>query len=390
MKQIKAFVMSLALGLSIPMIGHADSAKGLELYSKKKFEGSYAEFKKTANDPLSQFMLGYLLETNKITNVPKTEAEGWFQKAKQNNVPEADLFLSFHYQAMGGDYSNKAQSYLKEAANHQIPVAEFAYALWLREEIVRKYGSDYEKTGNLSKNAIEDSAVANKYMESSAQHGYVQAQVYLATFLESGILIEQNEAKAKDWFEKAAKNGSIDAKASLGKLAEKNKNYAEAFKWYSDAVNQSDAFLKEPVTFKGKTLFEEQDVPPELSGDSKAYAANQLGSFYAKGKGTIKNSVKAMYWYEYSVKKSFNLQPILSLALFSYTENRLQDSYMWTTIAKSAISQVKASGSQEVPAAMDTMMTQIVDGLDKKIDQKSKQNAIQAANVWINKNGLGK
>jgi len=109
-----------------------------------------------------------------------------------------------------------------------------------------------------------------------ADKGIAPAQYQLGTLYAEGKGVEQNDAIAALWFERAANQGDAAAQYNLGAsyiegLGVK-KDEAEAAKWFRKAADQRMAF-----------------------------AQLNLGMLYASGRGVPQDNVEALKWIELAV-----------------------------------------------------------------------------------------
>ncbi|VYU67695.1 sel1 repeat family protein [Clostridium tertium] len=142
---------------------------------------------------------------------------------------------------------------------------------------------EYLLTGELyylGKNVDKDYNKAKEYFEKAAKEGNEHAESYLGLFYEKGYGGEKNMEKALYWYKKAALKGNIFSQYSLGyiyyegKDVEKNSQYS--FKWYMEAAE---------------------------SGFAPAQYA--LSYLYKNGEGCEKSNFKAYYWLEESADNDF-------------------------------------------------------------------------------------
>ncbi|GAA5802977.1 hypothetical protein HPULCUR_008452 [Helicostylum pulchrum] len=118
----------------------------------------------------------------------------------------------------------------------------------------------------------------------------------------------KNYAKAKIWFEKAAKNGSANGQLFLGSLYQDQENYQEALIWYMMARKNGsrEAIYKlaeyyyhvEKDYIKAKYYCEL--VLERTDGHGQAY--NMMGDIYSTGNQEIKlNNDKAIHYYSKAI-----------------------------------------------------------------------------------------
>ena len=132
----------------------------------------------------------------------------------------------------------------------------------------------------LGKNVEKNYYRAREYFEKAAKEGNEHAESYLGLFYEKGYGGEQDINKALYWYKKAALKGNIFAQYSLGFIyyegEEVEKNLSYAFKWYKEAAEKGFA-------------------PAQ-------YALSYL---YKNGEGCEKNNFKAYYWLEECADNDF-------------------------------------------------------------------------------------
>lgn len=132
----------------------------------------------------------------------------------------------------------------------------------------------------LGKNVDKDYYKAKEYFEKAAKEGNEHAQSYLGLFFEKGYGGEKDINKALYWYKQAALKGNIFSQYSLGFIyyegeeVEQNLNYA--FKWYKEAAEKGFA-------------------PAQ-------YALSYL---YKNGEGCEKDNIKAYYWLEEAADNDF-------------------------------------------------------------------------------------
>lgn len=116
--------------------------------------------------------------------------------------------------------------------------------------------------------AVTDTAVI-KALTEDAEQGDVEAQYNLGAMYAVGDGIEQDDAKAVVWFQKAADQGDASAPYNLGIMYDHGrgveKDDRQAAKWYRKAAEQG-----------------------------VAYAQYNLANMYANGRGVIQDDVKAV------------------------------------------------------------------------------------------------
>jgi len=109
-----------------------------------------------------------------------------------------------------------------------------------------------------------------------AEKGVAAAQYQLGTLYAEGKGVDQNDATAAIWFERAAEHGDAAAQYNLGASYAEGlgvrKDDAEAARWFRRAAEQNMAF-----------------------------AQLNLGMLYASGRGVAQDNVEALKWIELAV-----------------------------------------------------------------------------------------
>jgi TPR repeat protein len=91
----------------------------------------------------------------------------------------------------------------------------------------------------------QDYAKAREWYEKAAAKDNTSAMFDLGWFYDSGEVVEQDYAKAREWYEKAANKGDASAMGNLGGLYYTGhgvaQDYAKAREWFEKAANKGDA-----------------------------------------------------------------------------------------------------------------------------------------------------
>jgi len=218
------------------------------------------------------YLMGYKVKFDPI------KAKKLFSLAAEKGNADAQAYMGIMCQnGLGGPTDIKmAKDFYLAAAKQENDLALFGL------------GSHYTTTGS-SKAEIYQGI---KYLEKVAQKNNatihdinVKAQRLLATIYEGNTLIAKDLAKAKSYYEMAAKQNDADAQCSLGILNSKERNYVEAKKWLERSADQ-------------------KFVP--------AYTA--LANLYFNGHGVKKDYTQAKQLYE-KAAKSQDLEALTTLGM---------------------------------------------------------------------------
>ncbi|MBR4824785.1 MAG: sel1 repeat family protein [Spirochaetaceae bacterium] len=233
----------------------------------------------------AQNLLGNMYYFGTGVNQSYVEAFKWYKKAAEQDNKSAQCNLGnmyFNGISVEKDYK-KAFEWCKKAENYEIAMINLGY--------MYEYGigteQNFRKAFDMYKSAAElGNKKAVEWIEEKANQGDADAQYQLASIYNNGNGLEQNEAKANEWYlkafdcyEKAARQGDANAQYSLGCMYSLGygveKNDIEAFKWYEKSATQGNA-----------------------------NAQHELGEIYLSGyRGVTRNYEKALSWYEKAAKQ---------------------------------------------------------------------------------------
>lgn len=157
----------------------------------------------------------------------------------------------------------------------------------------------------------EDLAKALEWFHKSAESGFADAQCRLADFCyygQEGGCFQQDHVEAVKWYRKAAEQGDAHAQCSLG-LCYYNgegvrQDYAEAAKWTREAAEQGSVIAQENL---GVAYDRGDGVPQDYAEAARwhqkaaeqgnAGAQNNLGVCYEAGQGVPQDDNEAVKWF---------------------------------------------------------------------------------------------
>lgn len=163
-----------------------------------------------------------------------------------------------------------------------------------------------DQSTNKSLNSVKSSQTITK---DDNEPNDANAQFSLGGLYYNGDGVEQNYVKAREWYEKAAAQGHIEAKSCLGVLYyygygvtkdyDKARQYREIAATYNDSSAQNSLgvlyYYGHGVTqnyVKAREWFEKAAI------QNYKNAQYVLGIIYHNGYGVEKNYTKAREWYE--------------------------------------------------------------------------------------------
>ncbi|HEX4849574.1 MAG TPA: hypothetical protein VFV08_02155 [Puia sp.] len=250
--------------------------------------------------------LGWLYYLGLGVDKSLSGAKKQFEIAAHENVAQAYYYL-------GGIIFKESQ-----AQNNMVLEAEaiknFQHAADLGDaEAMNALGLELEQTGvemHLIGSELKDNnAKAAEWYAKAAQLGSSNGMVNLGDCYVSGLGIKKNKDSAMKWYFESAKLGNSVAMYNIGNgynfgQSPFRKNYDSALKWYRLATDNGYAYA---MTNMGYMYEKGHGVPVDYNqamnlykkaaeaGDP--YGANNLGRMYNFGIGVEKNVDSAMAWY---------------------------------------------------------------------------------------------
>lgn len=174
-----------------------------------------------------------------------------------------------------------------------------------------------EATSALVSMDREEKSISEKFIgkvSSLAESGNGQACRILADCYLNGICIAKDQAKAVEWYIKAADNGETSSVYTLGKLYRDGtgvqKDGAEAVRWFTIAGERGNVFaMNDLAMMYMRGIGVERDMESCIKWLEKAAecgfvgAMSQLGKIYRDGMGVDKNEEKSRYWFSMFAKQ---------------------------------------------------------------------------------------
>ena len=155
----------------------------------------------------------------------------------------------------------------------------------------------------------QDDALAAHWYEKAANQGHMHAQLSLGLLHDDGSGVPQDHAQARRWFECAAAQGSAEAQFCLGLMYQNAEGVAQdlamAAQWFDKAAAQGHAKSQVNLSIMyslGRGVEQDMDKArhwTELaaaSGNERAQFT--LGLWHDLGQGVPQDHVLARHWYE--------------------------------------------------------------------------------------------
>jgi len=292
-------------------------------YQQKKPDEALQLFEKSAKNghPQAQLVLGIIYKEGNGVEKNPVQAVHWFEQAAEQGLADAQYELGYCYMMGQGIKEDdvKAFSWFEKAgANGSTNAQTFKSLADVQFKMALAY-----KVGEEGKE--KDLVKAMTYLEKAADQKHKDAQYELGYCYMTGQGINEDDVKAFSWFEKAAANGSTNARSfkSLAdvqyKMALDNKDPAKASTWLMKAADQGHADAQYKVALNYLTGKEESKDPTQAvswlikaANQNHADAQYELGCCYMRGTGVAENKNLAINWFEKAVANgSDNAQAVV-------------------------------------------------------------------------------
>lgn len=237
----------------------------------------------------ANFYLGLLCDWYKYPEQDFEKARAYYEAVADD--PCAQLSLGFlYYNGQGVEKDTAKGEELFEAV-----IAKGCVEGYLGRGEIAETNEDYDT-------ALE---CYNKVLEGEEQVYIADAMKIIGSLYYSGRGVEQDYAKALEWYEKAANLGNRTAMTTSGYMYYAGegvkKNYNKALEWYDKAANSGDAVAMVAI---GSIYYERQDYVKAMEWNEKAANLGEpiamiwVGLMYYTGVGVKQDYAKAMEWYE--------------------------------------------------------------------------------------------
>ena len=241
----------------------------------------------------ANFYLGVLSDWYSYPKQDLEAAKVYYEACEEN--PYAQISLAFLY--YNGQGAEKDEEKAKEMI--QAVVDQGCVEGYLGTASFAEVEEDYTT-------AFDD---YNKVLEGTEQLYLGSSMTRIGTMYYNGNGVEQDYAKAMEWFEKAADLGNSNAINNIAWMYKYGngveQDHAKAMEWYEKAVELGDGTAMNNIGlmyYNGEGV--EQDYAKALEWYEKAAelgqlkATNQIGMMYYNGEGVEQDYAKALEWFE--------------------------------------------------------------------------------------------
>jgi TPR repeat protein len=183
---------------------------------------------------MAQNNLGYLYLQGRGVEKNLDQALKWYRKSAEQGNPYGEANLGWMYEngvAVAKDI-DQAKFWYRKAADQDFPKAEYLL------------GQLTEHDGISGDSSVGNFQVASEWYQKAAKSGSVEAMLRLGELYYYGKL-DRNYAAAAKWFRAAADRGSDRAVMNLAELYRSNRpnfpqNHIESARWYRVAAEKGD------------------------------------------------------------------------------------------------------------------------------------------------------
>ncbi len=263
-------------------------------YPKWDYEQARAYYEQSGDNPYAQIALGFLYYSGQGVEQDREKGKELFQSAADTGVVEGYYGLAV---------VAKNEEDIETALGHYNKVVEEGTEPLYIAYAMNNLGHMYRNGEGVE----QDYAKAAEWFTKAADSGNVAAMNALGYMYETGEGVEQDYAKAIEWYTKAADLGDADAMNNLGYMYEHGvgveQDGAKAVEWYTKAADLGHATAMNDLGYMymyGEGV--EQDGAKAVEWYIKAAdlgnttAMNRLGYMYYNGEGVEQDYAKAIEW----------------------------------------------------------------------------------------------
>ena len=264
-------------------------------YPKQDFEAARAFYETCKENPYAQISLAFLYKNGQGVEQDEEKAKKMFQAIIDQGCVEGYLGIA---------------AFAKGEENYQSALDAFNKVLEGTEQIylcdaMNSIGYMYANGEGVE----QDYAKAMEWYEKAADLGDSDAINYIGYMYLNGLGVEQDYGKAMEWFEKAVDLENSNAMDNIAVMYENGmgveQDYGKAMEWFEKAANLGDFIAMDNIALMYENgLGVEQDYGKAMEWFKKAAdlgdsnAMHLLGYMFEAGKGVEKDYAKAMEWYE--------------------------------------------------------------------------------------------
>lgn len=161
----------------------------------------------------------------------------------------------------------------------------------------------------------------------SAEQGFDWAQACIGHCYSNGIGVSRDLEEAERWYRKSIHNGWTDALNEYGDFLLEQEKYGEAYRMYSRAAKQNDAYGLANVGYchefgygVAKDYNKAMQYYLEAADKGNDFAENRIGEMYYCGRGFPQNFHKSFEWFRKAAEHG-NISAFLQVGYAYHTAN---------------------------------------------------------------------
>lgn len=257
----------------------------------------------------TEYRIGKMYAAGLGTEQDYLQAVDWLTLSADENYKYAQYSLGslyYHGKGVAQDHETAFALYTR-SADQSFPYASFELGKMLRD------GIGCEKNQQDSDRRFKEAFLGFVSLEEQSHDDKLQYR--LGWMLLNGVGTDKDEAKAKEYFDKAASVGNPFACYQLAKLILSDEkappqDVEKAFGYLRKAVEAENPYA---AYFLGKLYEKGQHVPQNIAeairlytlsaGQDNDFAAYRLGKLYLGGEGVLKDVESAIRWLTFAADR---------------------------------------------------------------------------------------
>ena len=257
----------------------------------------------------TEYRIGKMYAAGLGTEQDYLQAVDWLTLSADENYKYAQYSLGslyYHGKGVAQDHETAFALYTR-SADQSFPYASFELGKMLRD------GIGCEKNQQDSDRRFKEAFLGFVSMEEQGHDDKLQYR--LGWMLLNGVGTDKDEARAKEYFDKAASVGNPFACYQLAKLILSDEkappqDVEKAFGYLRKAVEAENPYA---AYFLGKLYEKGQHVPQNIAeairlytlsaGQDNDFAAYRLGKLYLGGEGVLKDVESAIRWLTFAADR---------------------------------------------------------------------------------------
>lgn len=254
------------------------------------------------------------ITTSNAASAPRgndSTLETWYRNRRQQAVKSATAISEIRTAAERGDRDAQFELGLIYQGGLGVPQDKEEAQRWFTQAAQKGHGRAQYALALLYREQGASIGQSLKWQRQAAQSGYAEAQYGMGLLYANGQYLQQDNAQARFWFERAAAQGHIAARLALLSLGgDLPTQAAPVAAPVPTSLAVTETSVAVPADVSDTTSLDLTGIEPEVVKQS-AEAGNQsaqlmLGTMYEDGLGGLTSDLrKAAYWYEKAARQGY-------------------------------------------------------------------------------------